>query len=142
MTGGYGGERIKAGEVWDLGNMTSGRRCMSRRTSGAQASPDEIGDNENERDEERDEEGERDADTREGDERRSFDFARLELLAQPVGLLARVGGETLRLFAKLAVQVNLGVAAARGALRGLVAPLTLISHVAPFRTRRSGPSIS
>jgi hypothetical protein len=29
VTGGYGGERIKAGEVWDLGNMTSGRRCKT-----------------------------------------------------------------------------------------------------------------
>jgi len=114
----------------------------TRPRDSAQASPDEIGDNENERDDERDEEGERDADTREGDERRSLDFARLELLAQPVGLLTRVGSETLRLFAELAVQVNLGVAAARSALLGLVASLRLISHVAPFRTRRPGPSIS
>jgi hypothetical protein len=44
-------------------------------------SSDEIGDNEDERDDERDEEAQRDADTRERDERRSLDFARLELLA-------------------------------------------------------------
>jgi hypothetical protein len=40
-----------------------------------------MGDNEDERDDERDEEAQRDADTRERDERRSLDFARLELLA-------------------------------------------------------------
>lgn len=44
-------------------------------------SSDEIGDNEDERDDERDEEAQRDADPRERDERRSLDFARLELLA-------------------------------------------------------------
>lgn len=49
-----------------------------------------------------------------------------------MGLLARVGGETLRLFPEFGVQVDLGFAAARSALDGLVAPLTLISHVAPF----------
>ena len=57
-----------------------------------------------------------------------------------MGLLTRVGGETLRLFAELGVQVDLGVAAARSALDGLVAPLTLISHVAPFVLVGHAPS--
>lgn len=40
-----------------------------------------------------------------------------------MGLLTRVGGETLRLFPEFGVQVDLGFAAARSALDGLVAPL-------------------
>lgn len=57
-----------------------------------------------------------------------------------MGLLARVGGETLRLFPEFGVQVDLGFAAARSALDGLVAPLTLISHVAPFVLVGHAPS--
>ena len=93
---------------------------------------DEIGHDEDERDNDRDKEAHPDGDTRYGDERRGLDFARLELLAQPVGLLTRVCGETLRLLAQLAVQVEVGVTGVRKVLDGLVAPLTLISHLAPF----------
>jgi hypothetical protein len=103
---------------------------------------EEIGHNEDERDNDGDEETQPDGDTREGDERRSLDFAGLELLAQPVGLLTRVCGETLRLLAQLAVQVEVGVAAAKSALNGLVAPLRLISHLAPLVLIGHVPSLA
>jgi hypothetical protein len=115
----------------------------SRRSRPRPGEPsDEIGHNEDERDNDGDEDAQPDADTREGDERRSLDFARFELLAQPVGLLTRVRGETLRLFAQLAVQVELGVAAAKSALDGLVVPLTLISHLAPLVLVGHVPSLA
>ena len=61
-----------------------------------------------------------------------------------MSLLTRVGGETFRLFAELGVQVDLGVAAARSALDGLVAPsrssatcaFVLVGHAPSFPDSR------
>jgi hypothetical protein len=66
------GETFVVGAAFDYRIKTKGP---------VDTSSDEIGDNEDERDDERDEEAQRDADTRERDERRRLDFARLELLA-------------------------------------------------------------
>ena len=90
---------------------------------------DKPGHKESGRDKDRNQYGNPDADTRNGDERRRLGFTLPELLAQTVNLLTRMRGETLRLVTELAVHADLGLAAARSALR-LGGSLTLISLLA------------
>lgn len=105
----------------------------------ADSSSDEIGDNEDERDDERNEKAQRDGDTRERDERRSLDFARL---SSSLNRWASSRGWVARRFASSPSSVCRWTSGSppRGAPSTGSSRRPLISHVAPFVLVGHAPS--